>query len=99
MTHIEQYHQLVEANNSVSFQCADNDISLYIKNIALYPTKDQSSKIDIYLLKNNERTLLYKLSEKGVMNQSCLLTMVSSGVSETIEVKGKGTISLSGYIV
>ena len=66
-------------------------------SIALSKSQDQSNSVSLYLYKNEQETLICTLSEKLDLYQTRTLLEVVQEEHMILRVKGKGSITLSGF--
>ncbi|EDR23691.1 hypothetical protein EDI_281670 [Entamoeba dispar SAW760] len=99
MTTIQLYNQLVPCGNSIEFKNIEDGVSLFIKNIALFPTKERDSYAQLYIYENDKKIMLYRLDEQTNPNQVCMMMLIEKGKSKQLFIEGKGQVQLIGYLV
>ncbi|GAB1225670.1 hypothetical protein ENUP19_0257G0106 [Entamoeba nuttalli] len=99
MAAIQMYNQVVPCGNSVEFKDIEDGVSLFIKNIALFPTKEGDGYAQLYIYENEQKIMLYRLDEQTIPNQVCTMTLIEKGKSKELFIEGKGQVQLTGYLV
>ena len=97
---MELYTQEIEAGNYLDFQVLDETISLFIKNIAIVPTKQGDSNITCYSYQNDQKIFLSRISEQYSPNVKCTYPVVLDGKPNMkLYFEGKGKVNIIGYSV
>ncbi|KAL7719357.1 Nucleoplasmin-like domain-containing protein [Entamoeba marina] len=92
---VENYFEIIEAGKSATISTVDG-FNLDFVNIALSRTNDLQNKVTIHVVMNSNKYLLCVLSEAAGIYQIPTNLEINSDSNVIFEVRGKGTVTLSG---